>query len=187
MLAGSNWLWVGLMITLSILVRLDNVLFALILFPIYFFYQRNNTFNLKALIFLLGAILIWVSIGVIVLSLSNFNSGFQTFYDNLFNRINPLNNVGYVLNGFKTIQTSHLILILLICYLSLFYKKQMSIQLFTRKQSLFIGILIYVVLKFLFFPDLTTRLYLPVYIISIVFIIEEIGDRSTNLLKNYRT
>jgi hypothetical protein len=164
-----------ILLTLSILVRIDNLIFAIVMIIIYFLFEKKESGFNRPLGSSLLMIFCWVSISAILMALSNYQNGFNIFYGGILQRLNPANLIFPLITGLNTLQTSQVVLVVALAGVSMFYKRELSIATLSRDQGLYLGIVFYVVIKFIFFPDLTTRLFLPVYVIGIVLVFNEIS------------
>jgi hypothetical protein len=106
--------------------------------------------------------------------MSEYDNGFEAFYGGLYKKGNPslLFNEAFV--GLNTLQTSYLAVVG-IGLVAVFYKKGASLRQLNASQYLFLMVLASSLVRYILFPDLTTRFFLAVYILSWVFIVESIA------------
>ncbi len=171
---SSSWVWIIFILSLSILVRVDNIILAgIILFFQYFMLREQAKNKIPHLAFWI-IIALWIGFAFWLMVHANIQNGFENFYGGLSKKVNFLMILKESVTGLNTLQTSHLSIVMAICALILFYGKAFSIRSLNQSQYLFLLMIFYLVIRYVMFPDLTTRFFLPVYIISIVLAMEEI-------------
>ncbi len=174
LLRSTSWAWIFIFLSMSILVRLDNIVFAIIVLCFQFFRpMENDTRKIPWFVFL-GLIILWAFAAFLIMKYANIENGFEEFYGGLSKKINPITVIKEAVIGLNTVQTSQLSIILAISAIILFYKKQLTFKSLNPQQYLFLILMSYLVVRYVMFPDLTTRFYLPVYIMSAALALESI-------------
>ena len=176
-LYGAKWGWIAMIMSIAILIRLDNLIIAFVwlLFQVAILRQGPDEMRSRLTAFAL-ILASWILYAVVLIQYVNFQDGFGNFYGGLENRIYPWVLVTGAVSGLKTLQTSHLTVVLVICAMVLFYGKKIRFRDAGLQQYLFVILITALVMKYLFFPDLTTRLHLPVYITCIMLTLEEVRN-----------
>jgi hypothetical protein len=185
-----KWYWVILLLLISVFVRLDNLVLASMISVSLLFsssYKRERSMVL-IIIACIAAMLLYA---FIVLKTSEYDNGFESFYGGLYKKGNPLRLLNEAFVGLNTLQTSYLGVVG-ISLVALFYKKRRSLRQLDSSQYLFLMVLASSLVRYILFPDLTTRFFLAVYILSWVFIVEsiagirEIPNEQSNRVKHSR-
>jgi hypothetical protein len=170
------WYWVTLLLTISILIRVDNILFAVIASAFQAFtLLGSDKSKLPGTAFGM-LVLLWGFYAFWIMYSSNFENGFANFYGGLSKKGNPITVITDAATGFNTLQTSYLTVLLAICSIVLFYKTNTGLS-FNPAQYVFLMLMVYFVVRFVLFPDLTTRFFLFLYIALILLSLESISAR----------
>lgn len=176
LLESSSWGWIIFVLSLSILVRVDNIMLALIVICFQAFTPISNAKGKIPGFVFWGAAAIWILYAFWIMNYANIQNGFENFYGGLYKKANPLTVLREAVIGINTVQTSHLSIVLSITAVILFYKRPFTFKSLNQRQLLFLMLMIYLVVRYTIFPDLTTRFYLPVYIMSVVLALEAIPE-----------
>jgi hypothetical protein len=116
-----------------------------------------------------------------ILYYASYQNGFEIFFGGLSKKGNPLTVLKEASIGLDTLQSSHLSIVVLISAMILFYKRKFSWSQLNQQQYIFIILIIWLTLRYMMFPDFSTRFFLPVYIMCPVLALEAIAEwRSEN-------
>jgi hypothetical protein len=177
MFRKSDWHWIAITLSLAILTRLDNIMlaFLILIFHYIFRSKKEGTFSLNWNGIVVIAILIgWTLYGFLIMRYANFQGAFENAFTAMWINKNPITEA---IKGLATIQSSYLPTVMIIWGVVIFNKRIDSFKSLTQSQWFYLLMVLYVIIKYGAFPNLTTRFYLPVYIVAIVLIVEELFSR----------
>lgn len=169
----ANVYWFIGLIVLAVFARLDNVIPATI-FLLSLLVSDGKEQNGKAVaLVVVGTMVLLFAYTWLIMRYAEYNGGFEEFYGGLTRKWNPVLLVGDALQGLRTIKTSYLALGG-ISFVVLFHRKGFRLTALDRNQFLFLTATVAVVVRYVLFPDLTTRFFLWYYILCWVLIAEGI-------------
>jgi hypothetical protein len=168
-----KWYWVILLLLISVFVRLDNLILASLI-SVSFLFSSSYKRDRSMVLIIITCIATMLLYAFIVLKTSEYDNGFESFYGGLYKKGNPLLLFYEAFVGLNTLQTSYLAVVG-ISLVAVFYKKDTSLRQLNSSQYLFLIVLASSLVRYILFPDLTTRFFLAVYVLSWVFIVESIA------------
>ena len=172
-----NWFWIVLTLSMSIIARLDNIILAFLLLLFYHFFQSRKesklTFSRNSIVHII-ILIVWTLYGFLIMQYANYQNAFENAFTEMWINKNPFR---VAIKGMTTIQFSYLPTVMIICGVVIFKKRIDSLKSFTQTQWFYLLMVLYIFIKYLAFPNLTTRFYLPVYIVVIVMMVEELFSR----------
>lgn len=174
-LYGANVYWFMLLVVIAVLVRLDNAIVATVLLVSLIVRDYEVGKGKGVALISISVIAILLAYTWFILTYAEYNNGFEQFYGGLARKWNPIVLIGDAVQGLKTIKTSH-VAIAGISFVVLFYRNGLSVSALNRPQFLFVVTTIAFAARYVFFPDLTTRLILPYYILCWLFIVERMVE-----------
>jgi hypothetical protein len=179
----SRYSWISILIlSLSILIRLDNIIFAIVAIGYLFtFTSYFGKTRLSAIILCITA-LAWIAYTVWLIDFFEIKVAYE-FYGGLGKMINPLNRLKEMVVGLNTVQTSHFGILVMACGVALFYGRKLKFQSMSLNQHLFLMLMVYSIVRYVLFPNLTTRFFLPVYLMSFVILFIELKTLITSSKK----
>ena len=148
LLQSSSWLWIVLVLSISIFVRVDNIIFAVIVMCFQIMRPMEGEKNKISQVVFWGSILFWVLAAFLIMKYANIQNGFEEFYGGLSKKRSPFNILKEVVNGLNTLQTSQLSIILAVTALILFYKQQYRFKSLNQQQYIFLILLVHLVVRF---------------------------------------
>ena len=172
--------WLIFVLSISIAVHVGNVVLAVvIIFFLIFFPSKSQDAKMPRAALLIPVVL-WIAYAIWIMSFANIHNGFDLFYGGVSKKTNLLIVFKEAFIGLNTLQSSHLSIVLAISTVILFYGKPFKLKSLTKHQYLFLIMLTYLAARYFMFPDLSTRFYLPIYIMSIVLSLEAIYSLTRN-------
>ncbi|HYG20726.1 MAG TPA: hypothetical protein VD816_17430 [Ohtaekwangia sp.] len=169
------WHWIVLMLTVAILVRVDNVMFAAIVLVGLIKIPSSSVRPAPKLPQTAVAIVCWALLTGWIMYNASYQNGFENFYGGLSNKTEFVSIIKNAFTGLYTLQTSHLSNILAICAVLLFYRTNWRAGL-NVSQYLFLVLMFYAAVRFIMFPDLTTRFFLVIYVMCVWLSLERIAE-----------
>jgi hypothetical protein len=174
-LYGANVYWFMLLVVIAVLARLDNAIVAIVLLLCLIVRDYDSRKDKSVALISICLMAIIFAYAWIILRYAEYNNGFEQFYGGLTRKWNPIVLIGDAVQGLKTIKTSH-VAIAGISFVVLFYRNGLSVSALNRPQFLFVVTTIAFAARYVFFPDLTTRLILSYYILCWLFIVERMVE-----------
>jgi hypothetical protein len=179
-LKSSFWGWTVFVLSLSILVRVDNIIFATIFISFQTFApSKIGTPKMNKLVFL-SSLALWIICALWIMKSANIQNGFESFYGGLSKKMDLMIVLKEAFIGLATLQTSDLSIILGVTAFILFYKTPFTFRSLNLYQYFFLMMATYFMVRYVMFPNLTTRFFLSVYISSVVLAVDAIAK----LIKN---
>lgn len=169
---GPPWLTI-LILILSILIRLDNIIFAVVAVGYQFLFTLYYGKTKSSLVAVITVTIGWIAYAVWAIDFYKIDVAYE-FYGGVEKMINPGIRIKEIAVGFNTVQTSHLSVVVVVCAVVLFYNKKVNFKNLSRNQHLFLMLMIYSGARYVLFPNLTTRFFLPVYLMAFVLLLFEL-------------
>lgn len=164
-------------LSLSILARLDNLVFAIV--AVCFQLLASFASQLKpSKTIVVSFLCLWIFYAVWITVSEGLANAYDSFYGDHMSKFNPIVVLKDALYGVNTLQTSYLSTGVVVCGVSLFYKA--AFMKLNQHQILFLMLLSYLVLRYVMFPDLTTRFFLIVFVMSVALTVIAIATAKSN-------
>lgn len=172
----TPWYWIAGFAALSVLARLDNVIIASsLMVSLLFLPARNETRNVRPVVVVV-VLAVFLAYTIFILKQAEYDHGFQVFYGGLLKKLNPVVLAGEAIAGLNTLQTSY-IGIVGVGFVALFWRQGISFRNMDIAQYLFVVVFLAFLVRYILFPDLSTRLFLSFYILAWIFIAEALEGR----------
>lgn len=148
------------LLTIHLLVRVDNLILNVFIIVFVMIYLKEEVRRYRIALALVT--MVWIIFAWLLLAYAFPQPDLHSFYQGMATKLSPNEFLQGIVKGLLTIQSSELPLVLGLAIGSAFaFDRGKTMSFF---QQIILVISIYIVVKFILFPDLTTRLFLSSYI-----------------------